>query len=451
VLQLAEQDQRALFADVGWLLFLWARALIWQADATSDASRRPELLRLAEQQSVRAEQSFGAAAAPRAVWLQRALLHERAGRRDEARKLRDQAGALAPETPLERLLTLSDNLGSAPREQTLAFLQEISRSDPQNFANWLRLGNLFVALAKLSNQPSYCDEAEHCYSVGIALRPDVYWAYVNRGLLCLEQKQFARARDDFDRVITLRPHMAMAYVNRALARMGTGDCAGATDDLTRALECNDAPTQALFLRARARRALNDAVGAEADVAEGLKRTPGDPVSWVTRGMARLPADPQGALADFDAALALSPRYDRALENKANVLAERLGRTDDAITVLDAAVAHHPGYVKALAGRGVLLARRGRRDDAVRDARAALALDDGALTAYQAACVFALTSHEHPADRAEALRLLAQAVRKDGSWLAVSRQDPDLNRIRDQPRFRALVQSLEVVVGAGDAR
>ena len=36
----------------------------------------------------------------------------------------------------------------------------------------------------------------------------------------------------------------------------------------------------------------------ADRAEGLRRQPADELSWVSRGLARLPGDPKGALADF---------------------------------------------------------------------------------------------------------------------------------------------------------
>jgi serine/threonine protein kinase/tetratricopeptide (TPR) repeat protein len=448
---LSQNDRRVLREDVGWLLFLWTRAVAWRAETTTDPARRAEQVGLALRLNTLAEGSFGRANAPRAWWLQRADLEHLSGRPDEARRLRERAGSAPAETPRERLLSFSDRIGLMPRREALSFLQEVSRTDPQNFANWLRLGNLYVELARMSNQTSYLDEAGHCYGVGIALRPDVYWAYLNRGLLYLETKDYPRARGDFDRVIALRPDLAMAFINRALARLGTSDLQGAVDDLTRALEFKDAPTQALFIRARARAGLGDKQGAERDRAEGLRREPHDAVSWVVRGLAKLPADPPGALADFDAALALNPRYDRALQNKASVLSEHLGRIEEAVRVLDTALAHHPGYVKALAGRGVLLARFGRRDDAVRDARAVLAMDDGALTVYQAACVYALTSKQQPGDRAEALRFLAEAVRKDGSWLAVAREDPDLNPIRDQPGFRDLLQALEVVVRNGTTR
>jgi tetratricopeptide (TPR) repeat protein len=242
--------------------------------------------------------------------------------------------------------------------------------------------------------------------------------------------------------------MAAAFLNRALAKLGLGDSQGAVDDLTRCLTLKGSPTRAWFIRAQARRRLGDTEGARLDREEGLRQQPVDPPSFVARGLARLPGDARGALADFDAALAIDPRYRHALQDKASVLSESLGQPEQAIKVLDACLEYHPTYVEALAGRGVLLARSGHRDAALRDARAALAIDDRALTVYQAACIHSLTSKQEPADHAEALRLLAEAVRKDGSWLAVARQDSDLDPLRGLPRFRDLLQSLEVVLGAG---
>ena len=232
----------------------------------------------------------------------------------------------------------------------------------------------------------------------IALRPDLPWAYVNRGLAHLDIRDYPGALADFDRVIALRPDMVEAYINRAVARMGVGDFSGAVADLDRALEHPDAPVQALFRRATARERLGDRDGAARDRAEGLRRRPNDELSWIFRGLARLKDDPKGALADFDAALAINPRSKSALENKAFVLAERLGRPEEAIRVYDTTLLHHPDDAKAVGPRGVYHARLGRRDAALADARAALALGDQALTAqdqaftiYQVAGIYALTS------------------------------------------------------------
>ena len=117
-------------------------------------------------------------------------------------------------------------------------------------------------------------------------------------------------------------------------------------------------------------------------------------------------------------------------------------------MLDAALKAHPSSVKALAGRGVLLARLGRREAALGDAQAALAIGDDAATSYQVAGLYALTSRHHPADLAEALRLLSVALRKDASWLKVVPNDPDLNPIRDRAEFQELLRAAAVVQKTG---
>src|SRR5262249_60730371 len=119
-------------------------------------------------------------------------------------------------------------------------------------------------------------------------------------------------------------------------------------------------------------------------------------------------DPKAALADFDAAPAINPRSKPALEDKALVLAESLGRPEEAIAVYDTTLLPHPDDAKAVGPRGVYHARLGRRDAALADARAALALGDHAATAqdqaftiYHVAGISALTSRQQPEDRREA--------------------------------------------------
>ena len=94
---------------------------------------------------------------------------------------------------------------------------------------------------------------------------------------------------------------------------------------------------------------------------------------------------------------------------------------------------------------MLLARLGRREEALKDAAASLSLDDSAETLYRAACTFALTSAKVPGDGGEALRLLARAIRKDGT--PGSRRmdaDPDLAPVRDRPEFARLRDALRLV-------
>ncbi len=447
-------DRDRLRQEIGQLLLLHARAAIWQAEATADPARRSERVGLASRLNDLAGSAFGDAPPARALVLLRSELSRLAGREDEAARLRQRAEAVPLRTPMDRYWDVIDRIdhrgrpgdlaASDERREIMATLQEISRHDPQNFVNYLLLGNCYVRLGQL-------DAAVSCYSAGIALRPDLPWSYVNRGLAHLDLKEYSDAVADFDQALALRPDMVESYLNRALARMGIRDFAGAVADLGRALEHRDAPVRALFLRAQAREQLGDREGAAQDRAEGLRRRPDDELSWVVRGLARLNSDPLGALTDFDAALALNPRSKSALQDKAHVLGERLGRTEEAIQVLTTALLHNPDDANASGARGVYHARLGRRDAALADARTALALGDQALTAqdqaftiYQVAGIYALTSKQHSDDRREALRLLAIALRKDPSWLRVLPDDHDFDLIRDRPEFRDLLRAMAVV-------
>ncbi len=451
---LPADERDRLRQDLGHLLLLDARAVTWQAEATADPARRAGQLELAARLNTLAGSAFGGATPSRALVLQQSELARLAGREDEARRLRREAEAIPPRTPMDRYWDVLDRIDHrvrpdnpaavGQRREIMATLQEISRGDVQNFVNHLLLGNCYVRLGQLN-------AAVSCYSTGIALRPELPWAYTNRGLAHLDIKDFPGALADFDRVIALRPEMVEAYINRALARLGLGDFSGAVADLDRALEHAESPVRALFIRAMARGRLGDREGAARDRAEGLKRRPDDELSWIVHGLARLEDDPNGALSDFDAALAINPRSKSALEDKALVLAERLGRPEEAIQVYTTTLHHHPDDAKAVGPRGVYHARLGRRDAALADARAARALgdqapsaQDQAFTIYQVAGIYSLTSRQQPEDRREALRLLALALRKDSSWLRVLPDDHDFDPIRDRPEFRDLLRAVAVV-------
>ncbi len=453
VRRLQRDERDRLRQEVGQLLLLQARAVIWQVETSTDLARRSERVQFASKLNALAESCFGDTAAFRALWLQRAELARLGGKSDEALRLRAWAEAIPLRAPMDRFWDVLDRLDRTEhqaftsevekRRAIMGEVQQISRVDPQNFVSWMLLGNCYVRLKQLH-------EAKNCYTTGIALNPEISWSYVNRGLVHLDLKEFSDAVVDFDRVIALRPDMIEAYINRAVARMGLGDFPGAVADLTRALENPHAPVRALFLRARARERLGDREGAANDRALGLARQPSDELSWVVRGLAQLPANPRGALSDFDAALALNPRSRSALQNKAHVLSEQLGRPEEAIRALDAVLQFYPENAEALGGRGVLLARMGRRKAALADARTALAVDDQVLTIYQVAGIYALTSKEEADDHREALRLLAIALRRDPAWLSVVPVDHDLDPIRDHPEFRELLRAVAVVSDAGIA-
>jgi tetratricopeptide (TPR) repeat protein len=429
-------DERAqVRRDLGELLLFLAGAEGVAAEASA-AGPRDEHLREALRLNALAGRVFREEDGQRPLLLQRAGLLRLDGHGDEAADLARRAEALPLRTARDCYLAAHQALGKDQYRQALKLLQEAKRLEPQDAYVYYALGACHLALSDFP-------KAAACLDTSIALWPKFYRSHYLRAGARLELKEHDGALADFDEAIRLRPDYLPAYLDRALARAARKDHAGAVADVTHALEAGGPPTRLYFLRAYLRQQAGDADGARRDRAEGLRHEPTDERGWIARALARLATDPRAALADLDEALKLNGRSREALEDKAHVLSERLGRTEDAVRVLDRAVALYPDYVLARAGRGVLLARLGRREAALRDAEEALHLDTRPATRYQVAGIYALTSRQHADDRLPAFRLLSSALR-DGYGFDLLEADPDLDGVRRLPEFRRLVAAAQAL-------
>ncbi|HEX5270041.1 MAG TPA: tetratricopeptide repeat protein [Gemmataceae bacterium] len=421
VRRLPPDDRERLRADAGELLFLLA-AMSPPDDASGSAL---DLNR-------RAESCYPEGQAPAALLRQRAALERQHGRPAEAGQLLARAVAAPPRTPRDLALLACAATAEGRFREARPLWERASARDPQNVWVWYGLGDCYDRLGRPA-------QAASCYSACVALNPAYHGWHFRRGLAHLRMGQYESAGDDFDQAIRLCPDHGEAHVNRALARLGAGRAADAVADLTRALELGAPPGRTYLIRARAREKAGDLAGAERDRAEGLRGEPADEAAWVARGVARVAADPDGALADFDRALGLNPRSLPALENRAHVLAERLGRTEEAVRGLDRLLAIYPEQAPARAARGVLLARLGERAAALRDAEEALTLDNSPAMLYQVGGIYALTSRRDPEDRARAFGLLASALRQGYGHDRLD-ADRDLDPVREDPRFRRLLEA-----------
>jgi serine/threonine protein kinase/Tfp pilus assembly protein PilF len=431
--RLPPEDQGQVRADAGELLFLLAALA---ADAEADPSGPDSQLRRALDLNSRAESCYPQDEVPTAVLRQRAALVRRLGEPAEAERLMARAETTPLRTPRDHCLLACAYATQGRFRQALPLWQEASFRDPQNVWTWYGLGNCYDRLGRPA-------QAAECYSACVALNPTFHGWYFRRGLAHLEQGQHPLAGADFDQAIRLRPGHGEAYVNRAVARLNDNHGAEAVEDLTRALELGVPAARVQLIRAQAREKAGDRAGAERDRAEALRGAPADEAAWVARGVARVAGAPADALADFDRALDKDPRYLPALENRAHVLAERLGRTEDAVRALDRAIILYPECGRARAARGVLLARLGKREAALQDARGALAVDDSPATLYQVAGVYALTSRQKADDRRETFPLLAAALRQGFGYDLIG-TDRDLDPIRDDPRFRQLLEAVSAL-------
>jgi serine/threonine protein kinase/Flp pilus assembly protein TadD len=438
---LSSGEQERLRGDFSEMLLLRARGLRLTALSQAAPPRREEALRDALRLNRLAEECIPAPMDRRAIGLQRACLLKALGDSVKSRKLQGQAEALPVQTARDLYLAGAAKLAARRYVEAFGLLKKAVRQDPEDAVVWYALG---VCHARLGRH----DKAAACFDTSIALWPRFYGSYAQRGLAYLELKDYEEARADLTEALRRRPDYSPARVNRALVRAALKDYQGAAREVTTVLETEEpAPTRLYFMRAVFRARAGDAKGAQQDRAEGLRRRPADELSWVTRGLNRMPKDPAGALADFEEALKLNPGSLEALQNKAHVLSERLGRTAEAVRALDRAVACAPDYVPARAGRGVLLARLNRRRAALEDATQVLRRDSRPATLYQVACIYSLTSRHKTGDRQEAFRLLARAL-GGGYGADLLAVDPDLNPLRSLPEYLRLLDSAQARRGEG---
>jgi tetratricopeptide (TPR) repeat protein len=432
VRRLPDGEQQSLREEAGDLALLVASVTALQATSGEDG-RRADGLRSALLLNEVSRSCYPAGKAPLLLGRQRArfrrLLAPGAGPEPEPTR----APAEASPSAKDLCLSAQERMDRGRYADAILLWRQAARLAPGDGWTWTGLGACYDNLGKFG-------DAVACYSTGIALTPEQDWLFFKRGVAYLRAANHEEALIDFDHFLAERPDVSEAYINRALAREGLKQYDRAIRDATKAIELGTTQTRVYFIRALLRDKAGDPEGARKDRESGLRLDPADDLSCVVRGLARVDSDPKAALADFDRALRFNPRSLDGLQNKASVLSEQLGRTADAVAVLDREIELYPEFVSARAGRGVLLARLGKRQPALRDAEECLRQDARPATLYQVAGIYALTSKQHPEDRDEALFLLSTALRK-GYGRDLVGIDTDLDPIRGHPDFRSLVARL----------
>ncbi|MCA9033899.1 MAG: protein kinase [Planctomycetaceae bacterium] len=444
--QLIEHPQRQLLdEELSEIVFLMAYGLQRQSRFCTNEMHQSQLLNEALQWNSLASQ-FDCAADSGEVWLsQRSAIQQtlnslsshaapQVDLQFRARPIADGPGQLSGFSNAIRLL----EAGDSPAAHVL--LSELVQRNPHDYSVWYLLGKSRQAMRLYG-------DADAAFSTCIALNADCWVAWQDRAVVRLELQRFEDAAADCTNAIHLRPSAPSGYLNRALANAALKEFQMAEADLNMAIQ-SGGPSRAFFLRADVRQQQGNQAGAQSDYDAGLKAVPNDVDSWVTRGMAYLPQDPVKALADFEQALRLDPKSRDALQNSAHVLAERLGKREEAIRFLDTLLTFCPDDNPARIGRAVLYARAGEDALARRDADDVLQQSPDAITRYQVACVFALTSPRSMEDTERAMRHLSEAMRASPELHSMAEQDSDLNPLRNLPAFQELLNACRKLMTLG---
>ena len=229
-----------------------------------------------------------------------------------------------------------------------------------------RVAFLYVKRGLEHEQRGNLDRALADYTKTIDLDPKHSRAYNLRGNVYQAKGEFERALADHSKAIALDLNFAEAYLNRGTDHLYKGDLDRAMADSTTATELDPKAADAYVQRGMVYRAKGDLRPALAEFNKAVEITTAvvvtnmkDAVAYAIRCWARaVPGqDLSLALADCDESIRLAPRY-YSLDSRGLVFM-KLGRFEEAMADYNAALAISPNFAHALYGRG--LAKRGAGD------------------------------------------------------------------------------------------
>jgi eukaryotic-like serine/threonine-protein kinase len=436
--KLPAEKVEALRNKVAGLLLDMSRTAGLRAGKATDAADRGRWQAQAMDWNRQAEAAIPGGQAPRGVFTQRAWLARLDGDTTAATTAANTAAGIPLATAVDYRIEGRELMDQGKWRQAGEHLAKAVELDPTDF--WASL-----ALGQCHYRRGNDEHAIRAYEVCLSLDPAMPGVHYFRGQALLRSNQFARAEEDFTRVIEVKGDWAEPYLNRAASREAQDKFDLAAADLTKAIDLGYPPTAVLLTRSRVHSRMGKADEAKADFEAGMKEPPTDEKGWTTRGLLRMPPDGAGgvaafadALADFDQALAVSPGSATVLQCKARCYS-MAGENRQAVAVLTELLALYPETLDALSGRAMLYSRLGEREKAHADAEEALRLgEDKAYTTYQLAGVYAMTSKTHADDKREAYRLLASALR-NGFGYDLLDVDRELDPIRPEAEFSKVVE------------
>ncbi|NES24537.1 MAG: tetratricopeptide repeat protein, partial [Symploca sp. SIO3E6] len=281
-------------------------------------------------------------------------------------------------------------------EDSLDCYQKAIELNPQFVDAWLNLG---YALGSLGRYEKVLESLEKV----IDLDPKFVnaWMYLGNALNNLER--YEEARESLEKATNLDPKFAISWEDLGYTLNNLERYEEALESLEKAIALNNSSANA----------------------------------WINRGDAlRNLQQYEESLAACAQALKIDPKQSDYLNSQALTLS-LLKDFEQAIVVIDKAINLEPQEALYKANRGIILARAGRYTEALADCEQAIKQDPKHVSGYYGkACCYALQGELEPA-----LNNLEKAIDiKPGLSRREAKSNPDFDSIRDEPRFRALMDN-----------
>lgn len=368
------------------------------------------------------------------VYDQRLVINNLLGLKDQASEQKIEG----VESNTERFCRAVHLIADGRVPEAINYLKTVTEVQPDHYA-----GQLLLGLAYQSTGQSY--RALERLQVARPLAPSDYRASYHIGILNMHQGKYDDAVMEFAKVIEKNPNHTQAYLQRAHIHRQRGKTDAAIEDYERALKLDGPELQIRYHLAELYQLANktEAAKREKELADSLE--PKSPEDYGVRASRYLSTNPTKALELYAKALELNPFYIAGWHNKAYVLSDQLGETELAIETFKKAIEIAPGFAPSRAGLAILYARNGRREEAHKEIRKALALTRDPEIVYQAACVFGITSQKNPEDRSTSLEYFRKCFQDGFRKFFMVLNDKDMKPLLECEDYKVVLEAAQRLI------
>ncbi len=311
-------------------------------------------------------------------------------------------------------------------EEALRCYSEAIRLDPNLDAAYNNLGNLLDDLKRT-------DEAEAAYRKAIQLNPEDATAYNNLGNLLCDLKRLDEAEAAYRKAIQLNPEYATAYNNLGILLKDLKRTDEAEAIYRKAIQLNPEDADAYYNLGNLLRDLKRTDEAEAAYRKAIQLKPDYATAFnnlgvLLRDLKRL----EEAEAAYRKAIELKPEDATAYSNL-GVLLSDLKRYEEAEVVYHKAIELAPDYATAYLNLGIVFSVLKRYDESETNYRKAIEINPSYASPYYGlACLESISGNKE-----STLKYLKLSMERgyDPIW---AWEDPDLQWIRNDPRFEKIV-------------
>jgi tetratricopeptide (TPR) repeat protein len=322
------------------------------------------------------------------------------------------------------------------RERTDSLLQAKIQCEKFTHCDPKLKHTLFSSLGDLLGRAERYKDSLDCYQKALELDQSNASTFVEHGGALNNLERYEEALESFEKAIYLDPESVNAWGYRGNTLNNLERYEEALENFQKALDINPKSISAWVIQGITLNRLERHEEALKSCQKALDIDPEYVDAWVIRGDILIDIERyQEALTACDRAFKIDSKNHQALNTQALALS-LLKNFEKAITAIDEAINLKPQEVLYRANRGIILARARRYTEALAECEQAIKQNPKHESGYYGkACCYALQGEIGQAidNLQKAIDIAPRISRRE------AKHNPDFDSIRDDERFRALMQ------------